>query len=425
MLVFGNIADTLKTATAAFRKDEAGSVVPIVAVSLIAMATAAGAALDYSRLARVKTQTDAAVDAATLAVGAAMQTGEMDESVLRKTFDDILSVNLGNSDYSQSVEIENFQADLSTGAVTARVKGTLPMTLMNVAGIQFGDVVSDVEAVFRQTETDVAVMLDVTGSMGGQKLVDLKRAASNAVDILLTEQRRASTRVGLVPYADMVNVGFDMAQRVSEGQAVRPALGCVTERTGAQAATDAYYQPASLGADPRVVNVPTRCPNAQLVPLSNNRDTLKDSINLLNADGFTAGHMGIAWSYYMLSDEWGRQGAWPASATPLPGAKKIAILMTDGSFNTAYDGVVGDPRGNGRAQSAALSRALCENMKDDGITVFSVAFQAPDDAKQILLDCANPAFGGDQFFFNASNGAELNAAFEAIAERITSLTLTR
>ncbi|TGS86818.1 VWA domain-containing protein, partial [bacterium M00.F.Ca.ET.177.01.1.1] len=54
-----------------------------------------------------------------------------------------------------------------------------------------------------------AMMLDVTGSMAGQKIKDLRAAASNAVDSFLTGQNAANprVRVAIVPYANSVNAG--------------------------------------------------------------------------------------------------------------------------------------------------------------------------------------------------------------------------
>ena len=47
-------------------------------------------------------------------------------------------------------------------------------------------------------------MLGITGSMGGQKIEDLKAAANNALDAFLRQDSRSRVRVAFVPYADAV-----------------------------------------------------------------------------------------------------------------------------------------------------------------------------------------------------------------------------
>ena len=59
----------------------------------------------------------------------------------------------------------------------------------------------------------------------------------------------------------------------------------------------------------------------------------------LKDGGGTAGHIGTAWAWYTLSPNW--SSLWPSAASPSPTARrtcdKIAILMTDGEYNTEYD----------------------------------------------------------------------------------------
>lgn len=42
-------------------------------------------------------------------------------------------------------------------------------------------------------------------------------------------------------------------------------------------------------------------PDKAIVPLSDNKTALKNSINSYTAAGSTAGHIGIAWAWYLLS----------------------------------------------------------------------------------------------------------------------------
>ena len=52
------------------------------------------------------------------------------------------------------------------------------------------------------------MMLDVTGSMGGDKIVDLQAAAKDLIDIVVWgDQSKYTSRVALAPFAPAVNVG--------------------------------------------------------------------------------------------------------------------------------------------------------------------------------------------------------------------------
>ena len=162
------------------------------------------------------------------------------------------------------------------------------------------------------------MMLDVTGSMGhSKKLRDLKIAAKNAVDAFLTGQnpKNPRVRVSIVPYADAVNVGAALANTVhvekkfSSGQPPKltdPLLvsgggtrpdNCATERKGNFQFSDASPNKAMINRDYRLAY----CPNAALMPLSADIASLKNTIDGFKASGYTAGHIGIQWSWYMLS----------------------------------------------------------------------------------------------------------------------------
>src|SRR5262249_4435063 len=64
-------------------------------------------------------------------------------------------------------------------------------------------------ALYSDKAIEVAMMLDITGSMAGQKVKDLKAAANNALDAFLANQdpKKPRVRVAIVPYADSVNTG--------------------------------------------------------------------------------------------------------------------------------------------------------------------------------------------------------------------------
>jgi hypothetical protein len=65
-------------------------------------------------------------------------------------------------------------------------------------------------------------------------------------------------------------------------------------------------------------------------------------------------------------------------------------------------------------------QTLCTSTKQKGVTVYSIAFEAPAEAQQLLTGCAtSPAH-----YFNAA-GLQIRTAFRAIASNISQLRLTQ
>ena len=431
-----------------FGEDQGGNVLMITGLAAFAVFSCAGAAIDYSRISNTKSKMTNALDAAVLAAGKELTDGETDTTKLRAKFEDFFYANIiGAGQNQQAFRIAKFEADADTGEVSAKVERDLDMTIMRFAGYDEYTIEAESTGVFDQTDVEVAMMLDVTGSMGGQKIADLKLAAQDAVNILLPKGKTPRVRIGLVPYASSINAGKTFANKVTGGNLPTvasaglftinnnvPTNDCVTGRGGAEAFTDASYKTAPLGSDHRTVEgdrAYKRCPKASVQPLTDDRDTLIKQIKKYRAEGFTAGHLGVAWSYYLLSENWR-----PLYKTVNKPAKysddvqKIAILMTDGEFNTAYEGIGGRPFGGNVNQSNDRAKALCENMKkqkssNPGIIIYSVAFKAPKTAEKTLRECANKDTATTTYYYSADNGAELRTAFQEIAASISNLRISR
>ena len=162
---------------------------------------------------------------------------------------------------------------------------------------------------------------------------------------------------------------------------------CATERIGAQAYTDASFSGAKAGRNYRADS----CIPSQVTPLSTNKSTLKTLVDGYTATGSTAGHIGLAWGWYMLSPNIG----YPFSAASTPAAYsaedllKVVVLMTDGDFNTAYcNGVVSKDAGSGSGSgyehidcnatngtSLTQAAAMCTAIKNAGIIIYTVGFE--------------------------------------------------
>ena len=344
------------------------------------------------------------------------------------------------------------------------------------------------------TNIELSMMLDVTGSMDGDKIKDLKLAAKDLIDIVVwDDQSKWTSRVALVPFAPAVNVGSyftkitglsdrpdndgSSSQNInypasclngngsvktncsnSKGQATYNKVGyiakyapCVVEREGNGLSifsglltlgqfTDATpgsllgaYLPAwnvarSKDSDSTEQMLTTCVPGATIVPLTKDRVALKASVDALQASGTTAGQLGTAFAWYMLSPNWGK--VWPAASQPTPygtaNVKKIALLMTDGEYNTLQGNQYSD--GSSEATKALNNaKTLCTNMKrklsssDPNIEIYTVGFKLTTSAsKAMLKSCATDA----DHYYETSTGDALRQAFRDIALKISKLRLT-
>lgn len=419
--MFSVLARRFRSKIARFPSAASGNVLMLFAIAAPTVMLGVGAAVDFSRGADAQVKIQTALDAAVLAGAKMLAEGGRSEGDIKQAAADIFAANIDDANKLFRVAPEPvFEIDDSKNVLigsAAADMGTLFSSLTSTGGIDVG---ATSEAGFQSLDVELAMVLDTTLSMSGSKIADLKKAAHGAVDLLIgdkaTNVTRNSTRISVVPYAGSVNAG-SYAPIVSNGA----SADCITERTGRLAASDNSPKSSALPFDTRA-----KCPSAAILPLTDNQSDIMRTIGDLDADGITAGHIGVAWGYYALSPDW--SGIWPTKSNPTPYRKsntmKVAVLMTDGEFNTFYDGLKG--RSYFRS-SSAISRSerqaedICKAMKDDGIVVYSVAFESPSSAQKLLRKCAS----SDGKYFEADTGTELVAAFESIAIEIRELRLTR
>jgi hypothetical protein len=317
------------------------------------------------------------------------------------------------------------------------------------------------------TNLEISLMLDTTGSMAGQKIADLKLAAKDLVDIVVwSDQSQYTSKVALAPFSARVNVGAYL-DKVSDVQASRSFGGknlngitCVTDRTGDDAFTDEKPEGlATLSAHRgdkgnaakrnqnnysstglcRVSSGGTWINIPEIMPLTSDKTALKNRIDSLPAVGSTAGALGTAWAWYMLSPKW--DGIWQGSNLPAPysditalGAKgqpklrKVAVLMSDGIYNTTGGTNFGDASTEAQTISANAV-TLCANMKAAGIKVYTVGFDlganqlAVDTMKACASRDADDPADSPSYFFNAATGSELRGVFRQIALQLATLRL--
>jgi Mg-chelatase subunit ChlD len=154
--------------------------------------------------------------------------------------------------------------------------------------------------------------------------------------------------------------------------------------------------------------------------LTNSVSTLRNAISALSASGNTYIPAGLQVGWHVLTPRIPLTEGTAYSSSPQP--RRVMLLMTDGTNSLSLQGTGPLHTGTNRVAADQLTRDICSNIKQDGIEIYSIAFEVTDSAtKQMLEQCSS----GGGFFYDASDSTQLIKAFEAIAVGVTELRITK
>lgn len=204
----GTFSRRIRSAARKFLGDQGGNAFILTAAALIPMIGFVGSSVDIGRAYMAKLRLQQACDAGVLAGRRAMAAGQWTDASkaeAKKMFDFNYPDNLYGS------HAVSFTANSpSTTDVTGTAKATLPTAIMHIFPFGFLDFDLEVDctAKLEISNTDVMLVLDVTGSMSGSPLRGLKNASNVFLSTLTSaEMGDGRLRVGVVPYSGAVNVG--------------------------------------------------------------------------------------------------------------------------------------------------------------------------------------------------------------------------
>ncbi len=441
-------------------RNERGDVAIAFGLMSVIMMMFVGAAIDLSKWLSARTDTLNAVDAAVLAGARSLQTNSTDPAAAITAATSFYEANTRGR--LQVLDRIKFVTARNDTAVRAEGTAEILTPFLGFAGVDKLPLIKLSESEFAEavvavggnseSSIELSLMLDVTGSMAGSKIVDLKAAAKDLIDIVVWEdQSKATSRVALVPFSESIRIdntlktalnisgasSYTFRNRSGYNTTYYRDANCVTERLGVDALLDST--PVSVSNPGKFYDSNGTClPGATVVPLTSNKNYLKAQIDTYQASGVTAGHLGTAWAWYMLSPNWSSK--LPNVSHPEPYSKlaefgikgqpklrKIAVLMTDGEYNTQYcaTGVSYATQSctltNGTSAQQALT--LCTNMKAKGIDVYTVGFDVGDNSSvlNLLRSCAS----SPGKFYQADNGEQLKQAFRDIALKVSDLYLSK
>ncbi|NQX80344.1 MAG: VWA domain-containing protein [Hyphomicrobiaceae bacterium] len=393
----------------------------IFAGSLFLLIGGAGVAIDSLRWQMAIYRTQTAMDTAVLAAGRVLQ---LPETTAETVIETAQTYYRENQTANLVSDVVNFSLIEDSSMVMGNTQGSkINTAFLNIMGFDTLPVNVRSTAALDTRQTEISMMLDVTGSMGeDNKLENLQIASKTLIDTVLTDGLiQNQSRIAIIPFSTFVNIGREYFQAATGTPpfGVGNQYSCVAERDNENRYTD---EPPDIGnyfthIDNYYPYDPSRvCPTSSpIMPLSNNKAELKKRIdNFTTVRSSTAGHIGTAWSWYVLSPKWRDfwlDGHKPASSGEE--VRKIAILMTDGDYNAQYSG----------ERSTVQAEELCRNMKNENITIYTIAFDvsSTSTAGETMQNCATTPTSN--YYYNASDGAALKAAYKDIARQIFSLRL--
>ena len=462
-----------KQAVNKFRRlkhDTEGNIAIIFALMTIPLFLLMGFAIDLQQVNTAKNRVQFILDSAVIAGAREMQEGKSDTEIkkyLENYFKSAMKAQGKGTDCADPVPVISSESQ----DISVSVRCAQPTSIMQLTGTKELNFSVTSASTYGIGKVDISFVFDISGSMRGSKIEALKSAADTAIDVLLPKDDDGTTgevRIGMTSYSYMSDAGeyFEKVTNVSPTRTYSVTYEkevevdrtwvctryrrngscrngywereyetqeftetktvtntCVKERIGGDAYTDenpgpySWIEPHDTWGSEWNGNVywnsDPECSPLPVLPMTSNRNKLFDYVDSLYASGGTAGHIGIAWGWYLIAPDW--DTVWPAGSDPYPydepDSAKAMIVMTDGDFLNQY--------APGQGSSFDQSKKLCDNIKDEGVKIYTVAFQAPTQGKEILNYCAS----GEDFAFTPDSAEELTEAYTKIAQSISDLRI--
>ena len=193
-------------------------------------------------------------------------------------------------------------------------------TLTAIASAAAEETIGDIE---------ISLVLDVSGSMRGSKLTAMQEAAETFLTTVFDDTDEGRLTVSVIPYAEQVSVGAGLLGGYANVTEEHDYSNCVEWEEADYQTTQVpetktlnragHFNPSDdeyRAADDNPFDYYT-CPidsSREIMPVSSNEQGLKDFVNDLEADGWTATDTGIKWGVTLLdpmSQDTVENVAWP------------------------------------------------------------------------------------------------------------------
>ena len=395
-----------------------GQVTIIFALASIPLMIAAGSAIDYMRYSDVKTSMQAGLDGAALAAALPRSATNAERIAIAKNYFK------KNASYKGMDGID-IDIDVLVGAETVRtsVNARMATSFMTLAGINSIEI-NELAEVMRPfaDDAEIALVLDYSGSMNRLgKYQSMATAATKMIDDLAAATKPGAVKIGLVPFSAMVYTSMPK-EYVNQASATAIWTGCTQDRKYPYNATVDTPQTAPANPDTKWGYIDGSgensgaydCPayvsrNLKIVPLTANLSSVKTAISAMRPLGNTNIPLGTEFGWNLLDP---KAPYTEGVAYSHPKTKKFLVLLTDG-VQTSKE--FGEDGSRSIAQGNDNLVELCTNMRNAGVTVFTIAYDiTATKVTDLLKACA-----GERYFEPSASGAEITSVFSQITQQIT------
>ncbi|ESR22886.1 TadE/TadG family type IV pilus assembly protein [Lutibaculum baratangense] len=262
--------------TRRFGEDRSGNIIVVFALALIPIFGLVGAAIDYARATSEQEKIQRALDTAVLAVN--RQIGQMDEAELKEYAQSIVDANL----QGLSANIDEVSVDEELRQVDIVASSSVETALLKLLKINEIGISARAQSKTGSASFEIALVLDNSGSMAGDRILTLRKASEDLVNTLFgNDPVSDEVNISVVPFSGSVNVGPQNAnatwmdrnaispvhQGIFSGKVNRFDLykkftnitwaGCVEVRPAPHNVTDSLPS----ASDPATLFVPTFAPD--------------------------------------------------------------------------------------------------------------------------------------------------------------------
>ena len=385
-----------------------------------------GGAVDFIRLTTARADLQAATDSAVLAA-ASLSNQRSPIEVANDYFDnnfDGARFDLENVVFTPVIDSnKNFLREIS--ATANADMPTYFIGLLDVinrtgsGGLKSFSINVSAKAAESEQLLEIALVLDVSGSMDGPKINSLRSAGEAFINKIYSESSTGQASVSIIPFAANVNIEplFDSFADTT-GIALPAARTCALYDAGDF--NSSAFANLLTPVDQTSTDKRAQCTKASAIFNSDNQVDLVNALQSLKSGGRTDAHIGLMWGAKALSPD--NRGTLGGDFLNRPRnysrrTIKALVVMTDGIMNPIPDPAIADTV----AEATAQFSALCDEAKTNNIIVYSIGFDitAGDAADVMLRDCASNL---SQYFF--VEGLDISTAFDGIATSILALRIT-
>lgn len=341
-----------------FRRDEEGSLLIFGLFCFVMMLMLSGIALDLMRFEERRTTLQNTIDRASLAAADLQQTLEPKEVVK----DYFRKAGLQPPSDDQITVVEGAHGD--SRRVSVGVSESLPTWFMSLVGVDTLTTPAVSTAEESVGEIEISLILDVSGSMAGSRITNLKPAAKSFVDQIFDSTEDGKVTISIIPYATQVSLSdtllgyFNVTNQQtqsnciefesSQGDFTTTAVSFGNFPSDRLYRRNGHFDPFYKASPPSLYNCDPS-PTREVLPFSSDRSQLKNFIDNLQARGNTSIDLGMKWGAALLDPSMRpvvtgmiANGDLPEGVSGRPydynnsKALKVIVLMTDGENTTEY-----------------------------------------------------------------------------------------